>query len=190
MKWPHGLILMTGLSLAGCAGLAGKWPAPAASAESHARSEADAESRQVEALLADAPRLIALPAEDARREQAAAAQAVTATPPDAAKLRLAWLLTLGIGGRNDARLLSLLEELPCRSSPSELPLRQLWGVMHRTAMERVRSQQEAQGRSDARLRETEQKLREAQARADDLQQKLDAIMDVERTLNKRSGKRK
>ena len=190
MKWPHGLILMAGLTLAGCAGLAGKWPAPAASPEAHAPTEADAESGQVEALLADAPRLIALPAEDARREQAAAAQAVTATSPDAAKLRLAWLLTLGIGGRNDARLLNLLEELPCRSSPSESPLRQLWGVMHRTAMERVRSQQEAQGRNDARLRETEQRLREAQARADDLQQKLDAIMEVERTLNKRSGKRK
>ena len=186
MKLGLCLILVSGLILAGCTGPSGKWPVPVASAESRAAADLAGETRQVEALLGESPQLLALSTEDARRELQVAGQATG----DSAKLRLAWLLTLGIGGRNDARLLIVLDELAYAGKPAGSPLRQMSGVMHRVATERIRAQQESQARTDTKLRETEQRLKEAQARADDLQQKLDAIMNVERTLNQRSGKRK
>ena len=50
------------------------------------------------------------------------------------------------------------------------------------------SQRDATARTDARLHDTEQRLRDAQSRAEDLQLKLDALIAVERNLNKRSVK--
>jgi hypothetical protein len=141
-----------------------------------------AEDQEVRSLLAEAPRLVGLNLDEGKLEQAASSTVFAQKPNEMARLRLALLLTLGVGGRNDGRLQSLLDEAESRSSASDSPYRQLWIVLVRMNAERLRLQHEAQ----ARNRDIELRLREAQARADDLQTKLDALKSVERTINKRS----
>ncbi len=164
-------------------------PAPTATAKARARLDVDAERRQVESMLGDVPRLVSLGPDDARREQQTVSQAFVSSESEADRLRLAMVLSLGVGGRNDLRLLTLLDEAACRDEPPESPLRQMWTLLEKLTLERLRLQREGQAKTEARLRETEVRLRESQARADDLQQKLDALMNVERTMNKRSVKR-
>jgi hypothetical protein len=147
------------------------------------------EEQEVRALFAELPRLAVLGAEEARQEQAAASALVARAPGEAARLRLALVLTLGVGGRNEARLQALLDEADARSATSDSPRGQLWVMLQRVNGERLRAQHEAQvrgeARLEARLHESELRVREAQAHADELQKKLDALKSVERTLNKR-----
>jgi chaperonin cofactor prefoldin len=172
-------LLLCLLTLAACTGLSSKnWPLTVlAPPPPYA-----AEDQGVHDLIAEAPRLVALAAEEGKLEQLSANTAFAQKPNELARLRLALFLTLGVGGRNDGRLQSLLDEAESRSAASDSPYRQLWNVLVRMSAERVRIQHDAQ----ARNRDLELRLREAQARADDLQAKLDALKSVERTLNKRS----
>jgi hypothetical protein len=182
--------------LAGCAMLAPNGPPRSDEAAKLSFSD---DARQVTALLADAPRLVALTEEEGRAEQQAASAAYGDRGADATRVQLAWLLALGVGGRNDARLLMLLDESACMRRVPDSPLRQFCSVLQRVAVDRLRAQQETQGRAEARQRETESRLRETesrlresdsrlrdmQGRADSLQQKLDAVLEVERKLIKR-----
>jgi hypothetical protein len=144
------------------------------------------EEQEVSALLAEVPRMILLSAEEAKQEQQAASLAMARGPNEMARLRLALLLSLGVGGRNDVRLPGLLDDPESRTARSDSPRQQLWSLLQRMSAERLRVQRDAQIHADARIRDSDVRLREAQARADDLQKKLDALKSVERTLNKRS----
>jgi hypothetical protein len=144
------------------------------------------EEQEVRALLGEVPRLIVISAEEGKLEQQAASVALTKGPNEIVRLRLALLLSLGVGGRNEVRLQALLDEPESRTAFYDSPRQQLWSLLHRMNAERLRLQREAQYHADARLRDSDGRLREAQARADELQKKLDALKSVERTLNKRS----
>ena len=109
------LLLLPLTLLAGCAGLKPadgpaptpqQSPAPVAIAQPEAANETD----EVLALLAFYGRVQGLPAEDLRKEYAAANQAFTRDRSESARLRLAMLLSVpGAPFRDDGRLLSLLE---------------------------------------------------------------------------------
>jgi hypothetical protein len=183
------------LSLAGCVALQSTTPGDTSPAGYWTIFDYAGEARQVHAMLADLPRLVALDADAARREQAAAAKQFAAEDSEANRLRLAWLISLDVGGRNDVNLLAMLDEANAPPAPPSSPLRQFRLMIRRYTVDRIRGQHDALARgdthqreTDARLRESEIRLREAQARADDLQQKLDALIEVDRTLNKRVTK--
>jgi hypothetical protein len=144
------------------------------------------EEQEVRALLAEVPRLTGLSPEEAKQEQQAVSLSLTRGTNEIVRLRLALLLSLGVGGRNDVRLQALLDDPESRTAVYDSPRQQLWSLLQRMNGERLRLQHEAQIHADARLRDSDARLREAQARADDLQKKLDALKSVERTLNKRS----
>jgi hypothetical protein len=144
------------------------------------------EEQEVRALLAGVPRLILLSAEEGKLEQQAAILALAKGTNDMGRLRLALLLSLGVGGRNDVRLQTLLDEPESRTALSDSPRQQLWSLLQRMNAERQHALRDAQIHADARVRDIDAHLHEAQARADDLQKKLDALKSVERTLNKRS----
>lgn len=143
------------------------------------------ETQEVAGLLADFRRVATLPADEARKEQQAAQAAFSRekeTPrEERERLHLALLLTAGIGGRDDARLAALLEESPSRTAPEDSPRHQLLVLLQRLASERARLQHDDQRRADARVRE-------AQARADEIQRKLDALLSIEHNLRRRALK--
>ena len=122
------------------------------------------EDQQALALLADLQRYIAEPGDDLKRELAAANQAVTRTRSDAARIRLALLLTLPAAGPpDDARALSLLESVAGRNAGGS-PLKQIAAILYGQISERARS------------------LREEQRKTAAAQEKLDALRAVERSL--------
>jgi len=122
------------------------------------------EDQQALALLADLQRYIADPSEDLKRELAAANQAVTRTRSDAARIRLAVLLTLPAAGPpDDARALSLLEPVAGKSAANS-SLKQIAAILYGQISERMRS------------------VREEQRKTAAAQEKLDALRAVERSL--------
>jgi len=122
------------------------------------------EDQQALALLADLQRYIADPGEDLKRELAAANQTLTRTRSDAARIRLAVLLTLPAAGPPDeARALSLLESVAGKNAGNS-PLKQIATILYAQISERVRS------------------LREEQKKTAAAQEKLDALRAVERSL--------
>jgi hypothetical protein len=144
------------------------------------------EEQEVRALLAEVPRMIVISAEEGKLEQQAASLALAKGTNEMGRLRLVLLLSLGVGGRNDVRLQTLLDEPESRTALNDSPRQQLWSLLQRMNAERQRALRDAQIHADARVRDIDAHLHEAQARADDLQKKLDALKSVERTLNKRS----
>lgn len=122
------------------------------------------EDQQALALLADLQRYIADPGEDLKRELAAANQTVPRTRSDAARIRLAVLLTLPAAGPPDeARALSLLESVAGKNAGTS-PLKQIAMILYAQISERMRS------------------LREEQKKTAAAQEKLDALRAVERSL--------
>ncbi len=142
------------------------------------------DEQEVRGLLAEVPRLVALAAEEGKIEQQSASATLAHGTNEMARLRLALLLSLGVGGRNDVRLQALLDEPESRTAATDSPRQQVWSLLQRMNAERIRTHHETQIRADARVREAEVRVREAQARAEDLQKKLDAMKSVERTLHK------
>jgi isochorismate hydrolase len=122
------------------------------------------EDQQALALLADLQRYIADPNEDLKRELAAANQAVTRTRSDAARIRLAVLLTLPAAGPpDDARALSLLESVAGKNTGAS-PLKQIATILYGQISERTRRVSEEQRKTAA------------------AQEKIDALRAVERSL--------
>jgi len=122
------------------------------------------EDQQALALLADLQRYIADPSEDLKRELAAANQAVTRTRSDAARIRLAVLLTLPAAGPpDDARALSLLDSVVGKNAGNS-SLKQIAAILYGQISERMRS------------------VRDEQRKTAAAQEKLDALRAVERSL--------
>lgn len=122
------------------------------------------EEQQALALLGDLQRYVLDPAEDLRRELAAASAALARTRNDASRIRVAMLLTLPAAGPpDDARALSLLEPVVARSGNGS-PLKQIAALLYAQIVERGRS------------------VREEQRRTAAAQEKLDALRAVERSL--------
>jgi hypothetical protein len=144
------------------------------------------EEQEVRALLGEVPQFVLLTGEEAKLEQQSATLTLARGATEMARLRLALLLSLGVGGRSESRLQALLDDPESHSPVHDSPRQQLWTLLQRMSSERLRTQHDAQLHAEARIRDYDARLREAQARADDLQQKLDALKSVERTLNKRS----
>jgi hypothetical protein len=144
------------------------------------------EEQEVRALLGEVPQFVLLTGEEAKLEQQSATLTLARGATEMARLRLALLLSLGVGGRSESRLQALLDDPESHSPVHDSPRQQLWTLLQRMSSERLRTQHDAQLHAEVRIRDYDARLREAQARADDLQQKLDALKSVERTLNKRS----
>lgn len=122
------------------------------------------DEQQALALLADLQRYVLDPAEDLKRELAAANGALVRTRNDASRIRVAMLLTLPAAGPpDDARALSLLEPVVARTGSSS-PLKQIAALLYAQIVERGRS------------------VREEQKRTAAAQEKLDALRAVERSL--------
>lgn len=125
------------------------------------------EAEEALALLADIQRLIFAGADEQKRELAAASQALNRQRSDAARLRLGLLLSLPANGSDEARALSTLDPLVKQGSG---PTRMLATLLV------------------AQLTERQRVVRDERRRSEDLQQKLDALKALERSLLGRERK--
>jgi predicted ribosome quality control (RQC) complex YloA/Tae2 family protein len=187
--------------LAGCVIPIEQPSAPAPTAEATpvvivpAPRNADAE--EALALLAYFHRVSGLGAEELRREYNAVNSAFAREKTEMQRMKLALLLSVpGAAFRDDARLLTLLDTSSLRSAPADSPQREVLTLLQRLTAERVR--QLAQAKEEQRRIETqakddqkrlEQQLKDEQKRADELQQKLDALVAIDRELRQRVPQR-
>ena len=125
------------------------------------------EAEEALALLVDLQKLVLASAEEQKREMTAATQVLARQKSDAARLRLGMLQSLPAGGGDDARAIATLEPLVKQGSG---PTRMLALVLVAQFGERQRA------------------VREEKKRAEDLQQKLDALKALERSLLGRERK--
>lgn len=156
------LLALLALVLGGCSALRGiEAPEPAAAVE-----DARGDPAEAGRVLAYYAKLRQMPAPELAREQEAARRTAVRARTDAARLRSALLLTLpGAAAGDDQRALELLEPVT-RSSDSGL-------------------------RGLALLLTTLlQEQRRLDASAHGLQQKLDALMNLERNMTGRDGARR
>ncbi len=132
------------------------------------------EQEQAIALLTEMTRAALMPAEELRREFAAASSAFTRERTPINRLRLVWLsILLGPTAGDDARLQALLDPLVGRNAalgPNQ-PLRAVAELVQASLNERIRQ------------------VREEARKAEALQQKLDALKAIERQLLDRERRR-
>lgn len=177
-------------ALAGCSSLqTATPPAPVPSGPAEIKyAELSQEAQEVLALLAYYQGLVAMPAEELRREYHAVSQSYARDRSEVNRLRLGLVMSLpGVTWRDDAKLLTLLDGVPSRSATLESPRRQLLLLLQKQAAERLREQRrgdEQQRRGDEQQRRGD----EQQRRADELQQKLDAMLNIERSLRRETKK--
>lgn len=161
MRSPAWLLLVL---LAGCATPAGGGAGPGGSCR----------GGEVAELLAYPQRLRSLSAEELGAEHAAAVQALARQKSDVARLRLALLLLFpNTAFHDDARAQSLAEEVATRRNATG-DLRPLAALIAGFAADQRRQEERAQ-----RLA---QKLLEEERRADALQQKLEGLKAIEKSL--------
>jgi hypothetical protein len=127
----------------------------------------NAEAEEALALLMDLQKLVLAGADEQKRELAAATQVLARQKSDAVRLRLGMLQSLPAGGGDDARALATLEPIAKQGSG---PTRMVAAVLI------------------AQLGERQRAVREEKKRAEDLQQKLDALKALERSLLGRERK--
>lgn len=152
------------------------------------------------ALLGYFQRVSAMSAEELRREYTSVNQAFTKDKNESYRLKLVLLLSVpGAAFRDDVRLVNLLESAQGRNGDSDSPQRELISLLYKLTAERVRLA--AQAKEDQRKYEAqavqardeqkrlEQQAKDEQRRADELQQKLDALMAIERELRQRAPQR-
>lgn len=126
------------------------------------------EAEEALALLLDLQKLVLASADEQKRELAAATQALARQKSDAIRLRLGMLQSLpAAGGGDDGRALATLEPIVKQGSG---PTRMVAAVLIAQVGERQRA------------------VREEKKRAEDLQQKLDALKALERSLLGRERK--
>jgi hypothetical protein len=165
-------VLIAAALLGGCAMLGGQEPAPAPAAvqvpaAAAAQAEFARESEEVTALLAYYQRVQNMSAEELRREHQIAGQGFARDKTEFGRLRLVLLMCVpGAPWRDDARVLALLDASPARNAPPESPRRHFVTLLQKLVAERAREQR----------------------RADELQQKLDAMLEIERSLRSRRKK--
>jgi len=163
-------------TLGGCALFPAAESGPAVPAPASAAVAAPApgvnhvkENSEVSALLAYYQQLLELPADELRREYLGTSQAFARERSELSRLRLALLMSVpGTAWRDDARLLALLEGSASNKSPPDSPRRQFVVLLHKLAAEHQREQK----------------------RADELQQKLDSMLAIERDLRGKRTQRK
>jgi len=132
-------------------------------------------------------RVANLPVDDQRKEFAAAQSAFDKTANDSNRLRLALALSLPqVPWRDDAKVISLLAEWASDSKPTLT--RQVAQLLFRLTVERQRLIKDEQRRSES-LQQGEQKRAEAalhdeRKKVEDLQQKLDALREIDRNTLK------
>jgi hypothetical protein len=126
------------------------------------------EAEQALSLLAESQRMLGLPPEEQKHEYNQVNQLFAKNKSDSVRIRLAMLLTLP-PQQDDARALSLLEGVAGKNSGAS-PLKQLAGLLA------------------AQLNERQRQLHEEQKRADQLQQKLDGLKAIEKSLLGRDRK--
>ncbi|MEP6701761.1 MAG: hypothetical protein ABJB04_02145 [Betaproteobacteria bacterium] len=125
------------------------------------------EAEEALAVLADLQKLALAGPDEQRRELAAATQALARQKSDAARLRVGMLQSLPAGGGDEARAMATLDPVLKQGNG---PTRMVAAVLMAQISERQRA------------------IREEKRRADDLQQKLDALKALERSLLGRERK--
>ena len=157
------------MAMSGCAWLE---PAPEeAAAPATARPVTDhaRENAEVAALLAYYQGLLAMPAEELKREHQAVSQTFARDRTELGRLQLALLLCVpGAPWHDDARLMTLLDGAASRKAPADSPRRHFVTLLQKLVAERQREQK----------------------RADELQQKLDSMLTIERSLRGRAARKK
>ena len=145
-------------ALGGCALLPGTAPEPAEPVLASAPdSDYIKENAEVSALLAYYQDLLAMPAEELKREHQGISQSFARDRSELGRLRLALLMCVpGAAWRDDARLLALLDGAASRKALPESPRRQFIVLLQKLVAERQREQR----------------------RADELQQKLDSLLTL------------
>jgi hypothetical protein len=124
------------------------------------------EAEEALAILNDLQKLVVASADEQKRELTAASQAVSRQRSDVARLTLGMLQSLPANGSDEVRAMSTLE-----------PLLRVNGPVRAAAIVIL-----------AQLGERQRSLREEKKRAEDLQQKLDALKALERSLLGRERK--
>ena len=125
------------------------------------------EAEEALALLVDLQKLVLASADEQKRELAAATQSLARQKSDVTRLRLGMLQSLPAAGGDDARALATLEPVFKQGSG---PTRMVAAVLI------------------VQLGERQRAVREEKKRAEDLQQKLDALKALERSLLGRERK--
>jgi len=172
------------LAVAVCLGLSACATVPETQQAAPVRVE---EMREVADVLAWFDRLASLPVDEQRREFAAAQAAFDKAPGDVARLRLAMAFNLPQAPwRDDARVVVLLAEWAPDGQPTLT--RQVGQLLYRLTIERQRLIKEEQRRSDT-IQQGEQKrvealLHDERKKVEDLQQKLDALREIDRNTLK------
>lgn len=157
-------------ALGGCALLPGTAPEPAEPVSVSAPgADYIRENAEVSALLAYYQDLLAMPAEELKREYQGIGQSFARDRSELGRLRLALLMCVpGAAWRDDTKLLALLDGAASRNAPPESPRHQFIVLLLKLVAERQREQR----------------------RADELQQKLDSMLTIERSLRGRQPSRK
>ena len=125
------------------------------------------EAEEALAVLSDLQKLALAGPDEQKREMAAASQLLARQKSDVVRLRLGMLQSLPAGGADEARALATLDPLVRQGNG---PTRMVAAVLM------------------AQLTERQRAVREEKKRAEDLQQKLDALKALERSLLGRERK--
>jgi hypothetical protein len=171
------LIIAVALALSACAAL------PPAAGE----GDIPGDAREAFALLDRYDRVASQSIDEQKREYAAAQAAYDTKASDNARLRLALALSLPQAPwRDDARVIALTAEWTNDGRPSLR--REVAQLLYRLTVERQRQVKEEQRRVDA-AQQAEQKrtdglLHDEHKKVEDLQQKLDALREIDRTTLK------
>ena len=137
-------------------------PAPAVVAPTIVEPQrVNEEAEEALALLSDLQKLVLATPDEQKRELASATQTLARQKSDGVRLRLGMLQSLPAAGSDDARALATLEPIIKQGNG---PTRMVAAVLV------------------AQLGERQRAVREEKRRAEDLQQKLDALKALERSL--------
>lgn len=154
-------------------------------------------NHELEELLAFREDLLVMSAEAQDKAYQAALQELERRPNDTTRLRLALVLSLPRAPwRDDAKLLSLLEDIEPDSGSGSMR-RALAQLIRGMILDQQRVLREEKKRMSAELQqavreehqrmlgERQRLLQAEQRRADELQQKLDALLHIDRTLRRK-----
>jgi predicted phage-related endonuclease len=185
-QWPAVAAFLITL-LAGCAGL------PSGSAPVASETHFGDESREVAALLDYHRRVAEMAAADQLREYQVSLAGFERHPGEFQRLRLALLLSLPrVTWHDDARALQLIDTIVTAPVDRVSPRRDLALVMQKFLSERLaqaeelRKSDEAGQKLRAQLAERQRQVRDEQRKAEELEQKLNALRDIDRRLPRSS----
>lgn len=169
--------------LAGCAGL------PSGNTSVASETHFGDETREVAALLDYHRRVAEMTAADQLREYQISLAGFERHAGEFQRLRLALLLSLPrVAWHDDARALQLVDTVAAAPADRVSPRRDLALVMQKFLSERLvqaaelRKADEAGLKLRAQLAERQRQVRDEQQKAEELEQKLNALRDIDRRL--------